>query len=125
TGRLSSTNPNLQNIPVRAEIGRKIRGAFIPQPGWTFVSPDYSQVELRIVAPLSGDEVLVAAFAAGEDIHRRTAAEVLGVPIDAVSAAQRDRAKAVNFGIVYGQTPYGLAQQLGITPEEAGYFINR
>jgi DNA polymerase-1 len=125
TGRLSSTNPNLQNIPVRAEVGRKIRGAFVPEPGWTFISADYSQVELRIVAHLSGDEGLVQAFTAGEDIHRRTAAEVLGVPIQAVSAEQRDRAKAVNFGIVYGQTPFGLAQQLGITPEEAADFINR
>ncbi len=125
TGRLSSTNPNLQNIPVRAEVGRKIRGAFVPELGWTFVSADYSQVELRIVAHLSGDEGLVAAFAAGEDIHRRTAAEVLGLPIEAVRPEQRERAKAVNFGIVYGQTPYGLAQQLGITPEEAGDFIDR
>jgi DNA polymerase I len=125
TGRLSSTNPNLQNIPVRAEVGRKIRGAFVPEPGWTFVSADYSQVELRIVAHLSGDEGLLAAFAAGEDIHRRTAAEVLGLSIDSVRPDQRERAKAVNFGIVYGQTPYGLAQQLGITPEEAADFINR
>jgi DNA polymerase-1 len=125
TGRLSSTNPNLQNIPVRAEVGRKIRGAFVPEPGWTFVSADYSQVELRIVAHLSGDEGLLAAFAAGEDIHRRTAAEVLGLPIEQVRPDQRERAKAVNFGIVYGQTPYGLAQQLGITPDEAADFINR
>ena len=125
TGRLSSTNPNLQNIPVRTELGRKIRGAFVPEPGWTFISADYSQVELRIVAHLSGDEGLAAAFAAGEDIHRRTAAEVLGIAIDAVTSDQRARAKAVNFGIVYGQTPFGLAQQLGITPEEAADFIHR
>src|SRR5262249_38733077 len=109
TGRLSSSNPNLQNIPVRAEIGRKIRGAFVPQPGWWFVAADYSQVELRIVAHLSGDERLVEAFLAGEDIHRRTAAEVLGLSIDQVTSSQRERAKAVNFGIVYGQTPFGLA----------------
>jgi DNA polymerase-1 len=125
TGRLSSSNPNLQNIPVRTELGRKIRGAFIPEPGWWFVSADYSQVELRIVAHLSGDPGFVEAFLAGEDIHRRTAAEVLGIPLDSVTPAQRDRAKAVNFGIVYGQTPYGLAQQLGISNEEAADFIAR
>jgi len=125
TGRLSSTNPNLQNIPVRAPVKRKIRGAFVPEPGWTFISADYSQIELRIVAHLSGDPGLMQAFTAGEDIHRRTAAEVLGLPIEAVSLEQRDRAKAVNFGIVYGQTPFGLAQQLGISPEEAGEFIDR
>ena len=123
TGRLSSSNPNLQNIPVRADLGRKIRGAFIPEPGWWFVSADYSQVELRILAHLSGDARLAEAFSAGEDIHRRTAAAVLGLPIDQVTSAQRNRAKAVNFGIVYGQTPYGLAQQLGISPDEAADFI--
>jgi DNA polymerase I len=125
TGRLSSSNPNLQNIPVRADLGRKIRGAFIPEEGWWFVSADYSQVELRILAHLSGDERLAEAFSAGEDIHRRTAAAVLGLPIDAVTPQQRERAKAVNFGIVYGQTPFGLAQQLGISPEEAADFISR
>ena len=125
TGRLSSSNPNLQNIPVRADLGRKIRGAFIPEEGWWFVSADYSQVELRILAHLSGDERLAEAFSAGEDIHRRTAAAVLGLPMDAVTRQQRERAKAVNFGIVYGQTPFGLAQQLGISPEEAADFISR
>jgi len=125
TGRLSSSNPNLQNIPVRSELGRKIRGAFVPEPGWWFVSADYSQVELRIVAHLSGDSGLVDAFTAGEDIHRRTAAEVLGLPLESVTPDQRDRAKAVNFGIVYGQTPFGLAQQLGISNEEAADFIAR
>jgi DNA polymerase-1 len=125
TGRLSSSNPNLQNIPVRADLGRRIRGAFIPEEGWWFVSADYSQVELRILAHLSADERLAEAFSAGEDIHRRTAAAVLGLPIDAVTPAQRDRAKAVNFGIVYGQTPFGLAQQLGISPEEAADFISK
>jgi DNA polymerase-1 len=123
TGRLSSSNPNLQNIPVRSDMGRKIRGAFIPEDGWWYVSADYSQVELRILAHLSADERLAEAFSAGEDIHRRTAAAVLGLPIDAVAPAQRERAKAVNFGIVYGQTPFGLAQQLGISPEEASNFI--
>jgi DNA polymerase-1 len=125
TGRLSSSNPNLQNIPVRADLGRKIRGAFIPEDGWWFVSADYSQVELRILAHLSADERLAEAFSAGEDIHRRTAAAVLGLPIDAVTPMQRERAKAVNFGIVYGQTPFGLAQQLGISPEEAADFISK
>ena len=125
TGRLSSSNPNLQNIPVRADLGRKIRGAFIPEDGWWFVSADYSQVELRIFAHLSGDERLAEAFSAGEDIHRRTAAAVLGLAIDAVTPGQRERAKAVNFGIVYGQTPFGLAQQLGISPDEAADFISK
>lgn len=125
TGRLSSINPNLQNIPVRSELGRKIRGAFITEPGWRFIAADYSQVELRIVAHLSGDARLNEAFHSGEDVHRRTAAEVLGVPMDQVTPEQRSRAKAVNFGIVYGQTPYGLAQQLGISNEEASQFIAR
>jgi DNA polymerase-1 len=125
TGRLSSSNPNLQNIPVRTALGRRIRGAFVSEPGWYFVSADYSQVELRIVAHLSGDPGLVEAFTAGEDIHRLTASEVLGIPLDSVTAEQRDRAKAVNFGIVYGQTPFGLAQQLGISNEEAAEFIGR
>src|SRR4029434_3973337 len=104
---------------------RSIRGAFVPEPGWWFVSGDYSQVELRIVAHLSEDPGLIEAFTTGEDIHRRTAAEVLGLPREAVTADQRDRAKAVNFGIVYGQTPYGLAQQLGISNDEAAEFIAR
>ncbi len=125
TGRLSSSNPNLQNIPVRSDLGRTIRGAFIPEEGWLFVSADYSQVELRILAHLSADERLAEAFLAGEDIHRRTAAAVLGLKLEDVTSAQRDRAKAVNFGIVYGQTPYGLAQQLGISPEEAADFISK
>ena len=125
TGRLSSNNPNLQNIPVRSELGRKIRGAFIPEDGWQFVAADYSQVELRIVAHLSGDARLAEAFHSGEDVHRRTAADVLGIPMDQITSAQRNSAKAVNFGIVYGQTPYGLAQQLGISTEEAANFIAR
>ena len=125
TGRLSSVNPNLQNIPVRSELGRKIRGAFIPEAGWQFVAADYSQVELRIVAHLSGDPRLAEAFHSGEDVHCRTAADVLGIPMDQITPAQRNSAKAVNFGIVYGQTPYGLAQQLGIRTEEAANFIAR
>jgi len=125
TGRLSSVNPNLQNIPVRSELGRKIRGAFVAEAGWRFIAADYSQVELRIVAHLSGDARLAEAFHSGEDVHRRTAAEVLGIPMDQITPAQRNSAKAVNFGIVYGQTPYGLAQQLGISNEEAANFISR
>src|SRR5438477_13112228 len=94
---LFRSNPNLQNIPVRDDLGRKIRGAFIPEEGWWFVSADYSQVELRILAHLSGDERLAEAFSAGEDIHRRTAAAVLGLPMDAVTRQHRERATAVNF----------------------------
>jgi DNA polymerase-1 len=125
TGRLSSSDPNLQNIPARTELGRTIRKAFIPSEGATLVSADYSQVELRILAHLSSDAGLIDAFLAGEDIHRRTAAEVLGVAPEAVTREDRRRAKAVNFGIVYGQTPFGLARQLGISRDEAEDFIDR
>ncbi len=125
TGRLSSSNPNLQNIPIRTEMGRAIRGAFVPREGTTMLSADYSQVELRILAHLSGDEGLIEAFLQGADIHRSTAAEVLGLPAEEITSEQRGRAKAVNFGIVYGQTPFGLAQQLGIARDEAEKFIDR
>ena len=125
TGRLSSSNPNLQNIPIRTEMGRAIRGAFIPREGTTMLSADYSQVELRILAHLSGDEGLIQAFLQGADIHRSTAAEVLNLPAEEITSEQRGRAKAVNFGIVYGQTPFGLAQQLGIGRDEAEKFIDR
>ena len=125
TGRLSSSSPNLQNIPVRRDLGRKIRSAFVPEPGWWLVSGDYSQVELRIVAHLSGDERLAESFSREEDVHARTAAEVLGLRIDQVTDEQRERAKAVNYGLVYGQTPFGLAQQVGISPSEAQEFIER
>lgn len=125
TGRLSSSNPNLQNIPIRTDIGREIRRAFIPRRGTTMLSADYSQVELRILAHMSGDSGLIEAFANEADIHRSTAAEVLGVPVEEVTSEQRRRAKAVNFGIVYGQTPFGLAQQLGVGLGEAEEFINR
>ncbi len=125
TGRLSSSNPNLQNIPIRTELGRAIRGAFIAREGTTMVSADYSQVELRILAHLSGDKGLIEAFLQNADIHRSTAAEVLGVPAGEITYEQRGRAKAVNFGIVYGQTPFGLAQQLGIGRDEAEEFIDR
>jgi len=119
TGRLSAADPNVQNIPIRSEEGIRIREAFIPAEGNVLLSADYSQVELRILAHFSGDQSLVDAFEAGEDIHRRTAAEVAGIAIEAVSDDQRARAKAVNFGIIYGVSAYGLANQLGIASAEA------
>ena len=112
TGRLSSNDPNLQNIPIRSETGREIRRAFIPERGYQFVTADYSQVELRLLAHLSGDEGMLSAFHAGEDIHQAVAAEVFDIPIEDVSKEQRNAAKMVNFGIVYGVTPYGLARRL-------------
>ena len=114
TGRLSSSNPNLQNIPIRTELGREIRAAFVPRAGWKLIVADYSQIELRLLAHMSRDAVLVEAFRNGEDIHTRTAAEVLGVPPLMVTPEARRNAKAVNFGIVYGISPFGLAAQLGI-----------
>jgi len=123
TGRLSSSNPNLQNIPIRTELGREIRAAFVPRPGWKLVVADYSQIELRLLAHMSRDPVLVAAFRNGEDIHTRTAAEVFGVPPLMITPAQRRNAKAVNFGIVYGQTAFGLASSLGIDRKEADLYI--
>jgi DNA polymerase-1 len=123
TGRLSSSNPNLQNIPIRTEVGREIRAAFVPREGWSLVVADYSQIELRLLAHMSGDPVLVSAFRNGEDIHTRTAAEVLGVPPLMVTPDMRRSAKAVNFGIVYGQTAFGLSQSLGIDRREAETYI--
>ncbi|HEY67808.1 MAG TPA: DNA polymerase I [Thermoflexia bacterium] len=123
TGRLSSSNPNLQNIPIRTELGREVRRAFIADPGWKLVSADYSQVELRIMAHISGDEGLLGAFARGEDIHASTAAAILGVPLDGVTPEMRRLAKTVNFGLSYGQTAYGLAQTTGLTQAEAEDFI--
>lgn len=125
TGRLSSSNPNLQNIPIRTELGREIRAAFVPEPGWKLVVADYSQIELRLLAHLSEDPLLVEAFREGQDIHARTAAEVFGVPLGQVTPEMRRRAKAVNFGIIYGQGPAGLAAQLGISKEEAEDYIAR
>ncbi len=124
TGRLSSSNPNLQNIPIRTELGREIRAAFVPREGWRLVVADYSQIELRLLAHMSRDAVLVDAFRNGEDIHTRTAAEVFGVPPLMVTPDMRRNAKAVNFGIVYGQTPFGLSQQLGIDRKEAEQYIH-
>ena len=123
TGRLSSFDPNLQNIPIRTAVGREIRAAFAARPGWKLVVADYSQIELRLLAHMSRDPVLMDAFRHGEDIHTRTAAEVFGVPPLMITPEQRRNAKAVNFGIVYGQTPFGLAQALGIERKEAELYI--
>ncbi|HLI83707.1 MAG TPA: DNA polymerase I [Bryobacteraceae bacterium] len=123
TGRLSSSNPNLQNIPIRTELGREIRAAFVAREGWKLVVADYSQIELRLLAHFSQDPLLVEAFRNGEDIHTRTAAEVLGVPPLMVTPEARRSAKAVNFGIVYGISPFGLAAQLGIPQSEAALYI--
>jgi DNA polymerase-1 len=123
TGRLSSSDPNLQNIPVRTELGRQIRAEFVASPGNTLLSADYSQIELRILAHFSEDPVLVGAFRKGQDIHSRTAEEVFGVGPMAQNAEHRRAAKAINFGIIYGQTPFGLAAQLGIDQKEAAKFI--
>ncbi|MGO4277548.1 DNA polymerase I [Cupriavidus sp. OV038] len=125
TGRLASTEPNLQNIPVRTEEGRRIREAFIAAPGNVIVSADYSQIELRIMAHISGDENLLRAFANGEDIHRATAAEIFGVEREAVSSEQRRYAKVINFGLIYGMSAFGLASNLGIEREAAKHYIDR
>src|SRR5579885_2771009 len=122
---LSSSNPNLQNIPIRSDEGREIRAAFIPEPGWELVIADYSQIELRLLAHMSRDPVLTESFLRHEDIHTRTAAEVFNVEPQQVTPEMRRRAKAVNFGIVYGQTPFGLAQQLYIDRKEAELYIKR
>lgn len=124
TGRLSSSDPNLQNIPIRSAEGRRIRQAFIAPPGHTILAADYSQIELRIMAHLSGDPSLLRAFAAGEDIHRATASEVFGVPLQDVDTEQRRSAKAINFGLIYGMSAFGLARQLGIGRGEAQEYIN-
>ncbi len=124
TGRLSSSNPNLQNIPIKTELGREIRAAFVPNEGWTLVVADYSQIELRLLAHMSRDPLLMDAFRRGEDIHTRTASEVFGIAPLMVTPEMRRRAKAVNFGIVYGQTPFGLAASLGIDRKEAETYIN-
>ncbi len=124
TGRLSSKNPNLQNIPIRSELGRAIRAAFIAEPGHVLLAADYSQIELRLLAHFSEDKLLVEAFRRGDDIHTLTASQVFGVPPLMVTAEHRRRAKAVNFGIVYGLSPFGLSQQLGIDTHEAKRFID-
>jgi DNA polymerase-1 len=124
TGRLSSSNPNLQNIPIRTELGREIRAAFIASPNNLLLSADYSQIELRILAHLSGDPILVDSFRRGEDIHSRTAQEVFGVPPLAQTREHRRVAKVINFGVIYGLSPFGLAQELGIDTKEAAKWIN-
>jgi DNA polymerase I len=123
TGRLSSSNPNLQNIPIRTELGREIRAAFVPREGWKLLVADYSQIELRLLAHMSEDALLMDAFLNGEDIHTRTASEVLGVPPMMITPDARRSAKAVNFGIVYGISAFGLAAQLGISRAEADKYI--
>jgi DNA polymerase-1 len=123
TGRLSSTDPNLQNIPVRTEVGRDIRRGFIPREGWHFIAADYSQIELRLLAHLSQDEAFVRAFRAGGDIHRQTAATIFGVAVDDVTPEMRARAKTINFATIYGQGAFTLSKQLEIEPAEARAFI--
>ncbi|RLC79491.1 MAG: DNA polymerase I, partial [Chloroflexi bacterium] len=123
TGRLSSSNPNLQNIPIRTELGRRVRRAFVAEPGWKLIGADYSQVELRVMAHISGDEGLLGAFARDEDIHASTAAAIMGVPLAEVTSDMRRVAKAVNFGLSYGQTAYGLSNTAGMTQAKAEDFI--
>ena len=123
TGRLSSSHPNLQNIPIRSETGRQIRKGFIPEEGHLFLTADYSQIELRILAHFSGDPAFVSAFQEGIDIHRQTASVIFAVPIDQVTDDQRARAKTINFATLYGQSEFSLARQLGISRERAADFI--
>ena len=125
TGRISSTEPNLQNIPVRMELGRLIRKVFVPKEGYVFLDADYSQIELRILAHCSGDEQLIRAYREAQDIHRMTASQVFHIPFDEVTELQRRNAKAVNFGIVYGISSFGLSQDLSITRKEAAQYIDR
>jgi DNA polymerase-1 len=125
TGRLSSNDPNLQNIPIRTPEGRRVREAFIAAPGCVIASADYSQIELRIMAHISGDAALLLAFHDGMDVHRATAAEVFGVPTSAVSSEQRRYAKVINFGLIYGMSAYGLARSLGIDNTAAKNYIER
>jgi DNA polymerase-1 len=124
TGRLSSSDPNLQNIPIRTDIGREIRKGFVAPSGTTFLGVDYSQIELRILAHFSGDEAFVTAFTKGVDVHRQTASVIFGVPVEEVSAGMRAQAKTVNFATIYGQGPFSLARQLGITRDQARLFID-
>ncbi len=123
TGRLSSSDPNLQNIPIRTEEGMKIRRAFVAPKGYSLISADYSQIELRVIASLAKDKSMIAAFRSGDDIHKRTASEIHGVPFEEVTDEMRYAAKAINFGIIYGQGPYGLSQTAGISMMEAKTFI--
>jgi DNA polymerase-1 len=124
TGRLSSSDPNLQNIPIRTEEGTRIRQAFIPEKGWVIISADYSQIELRLLAHLSQDKTLVEAFRRNEDVHARTASEIFAIPMEKVTPAMRREAKVINFGIIYGMSAYGLSQQLGTEPKIAQAYID-
>ena len=125
TGRISSSDPNLQNIPVRTELGRELRKVFVPKDGFLFTDADYSQIELRVLASLSKDEALIESYRSGEDIHRITASKVFGVPLDEVTDTLRRNAKAVNFGIVYGISSFGLGENIGISRKEAGEYIKK
>ncbi|MBQ2930503.1 MAG: DNA polymerase I [Clostridia bacterium] len=125
TGRISSSEPNLQNIPVRTAEGREIRQAFLPREGWVLLDADYSQIELRLMAHFSGDEAMLDAFRTGQDVHARTASEIFDVPLDQVDSTLRSNAKAVNFGIIYGISGFGLARNTGVTQQEARSFISR
>jgi DNA polymerase-1 len=125
TGRISSTEPNLQNIPIRMELGREIRKVFIPEKDYIFLDADYSQIELRVLAHMSGDERLINAYKEDQDIHKITASQVFHTPMEEVTSLQRRNAKAVNFGIVYGISSFGLGQDLNITRKEAETYINK
>ena len=125
TGRLSSSDPNLQNIPIRTEEGREIRRAFVPRPGWVMLSADYSQIELRLLAHVARDPILIESFLSGQDIHGRTASEVFRIPLDEVSDELRRQAKVINFGIIYGMSAFGLSRELGITPKMAQIYIDQ
>jgi DNA polymerase-1 len=123
TGRVASSDPNLQNIPIRTELGREVRRAFVTRPGYQLLAVDYSQVELRIAAHMAQDQAMLAAFRANQDIHATTAAAVYGLPLDQVSSAQRRHAKAINFGLIYGMSPFGLTRTTDLTLAEAEDFV--
>ena len=125
TGRISSTDPNLQNIPIRMELGRRIRKAFVPEDGYVFLDADYSQIELRVLAHMSEDKRLIEAYQSSQDIHRITASQVFHTPFEEVTSQQRSNAKAVNFGIVYGISSFGLGQDLNISKKEAEEYIHQ
>jgi len=124
TGRLSSSNPNLQNIPIGEEFGLRIRSAFVAEPGWLLIAADYSQIELRVLAHMSGDPVLIEAFTQGEDIHARTAQEIFGVPPALQNHEHRRMAKAINYGVIYGLSSFGLAARTGSSKTEAQQYID-
>ena len=123
TGRISSSEPNMQNIPVRQDLGRSLRRAFVPEEGMTLTGADYSQIELRVLAHMSKDKALISSFNKGEDIHKATAARVLGIPEDEITPEQRSRAKAVNFGIIYGMSAFGLSTEISVSRKEAEEYI--